>query len=55
MKTIISATIGTIGFLLVMGTFGALDCETISLAQGTIQSCIGIGLVLLGMTAGEAW
>lgn len=55
MKTIISATIGIIGFLLVMGTFGALDCETISLVQGTIQSCIGMALVLLGMTVGEAW
>lgn len=49
MKTKLAVTIGMIGFLLVMGTFGALDCETISLQQGIIQSSIGIVLVLSGM------
>ena len=49
MKTTLAVTIGIIGFLLVLGTFGSLDCETIGLQQGIIQSSIGIVLVLSGM------
>ena len=55
MRTTSAATIGIIGFFLILGSFGALDLETVSLAQGTFQAVLGIGLVMLGMSIGEAW
>jgi|GEM_PF-4229150 len=45
----IPTTIMCLCFLLVVGTVGALDCNTISLLQGIIQTGI---FVVIGLTVG---
>jgi len=45
----LSAVIMCLCFLLTVGTVGALDCNTISLPQGIIQTGI---FVVIGLTVG---
>ncbi len=40
------------GFLLMLGTASASDCNTISLTRTLIQSCIGLALFAGGGTLG---
>lgn len=43
-----SASLTVIGFFLVLGTVGALECDNIGIGQAIIQALIGSGITYLG-------
>jgi hypothetical protein len=45
---LISAIIVIFGFLLLIGTAGGVELDTITLGQGFMQGLLGLGLMLLG-------
>lgn len=42
-----------IGVLLMIGTVGALECDTIRMAQAVIQIVVGLGLVAPCLMGGK--
>ena len=49
-RSALATLIAALGFLLVLGTAGASDCDLIPMSQILRQGCIG-----LGMLAGGLW
>lgn len=42
---LVCAILGVTGFVLVLGTAGAIDCETICLSDAISRCAIGFGLI----------
>lgn len=47
----ISSIIACIGSLLVLGSIGAVDCDTISLQQASVQILVGVIIFIGGVIA----
>lgn len=45
----VGGTIAMLGLLLLMGTVGACETETIGLVQTVIQSLLGLGMMKVGV------
>ena len=45
---IVSAIIVIFGFLLLIGTAGSVELDTITLGQGFMQGFLGLGIMFLG-------
>lgn len=53
MREKIGATLCGLGLFLIIGTVGAVECGTISLTQGFVQSVASIIVMLAGAKIGD--